>query len=66
MGLPVDTQYFTPLMLLVPHLRSQWRNKSVSFAQVSNLIRQLQIVSYFKRRETVLEFNQFYAKERIV
>ena len=55
-GLAMNSDQYAPLMLLVPHLRSQQGMKSVSFVQILNLANKLQVVSYFKRRETVMEY----------
>lgn len=51
-------------MLLVPHLRSQKMLKAVSFVQILNLANKLQVVAYFKKRETVVEYQRLYLRER--
>jgi hypothetical protein len=64
-GLPINTQGFAPLMLLIPSITSQHRHRSVSFIQILNLLNKLQVVSYFKRKETVEEFHKSYKQERL-
>lgn len=63
-GLPIDTQGFAPMVLLVPHMRSQPGWKAVSFIQILNLLNKLQVVSYFNRRDTVEEFHKNYQADR--
>ena len=40
-GLPMGSQGFAPLVLLIPHIQSQHRHKSVSFVQILNLLNKL-------------------------
>ena len=55
-GIPTSSGQFAPMMLLVPHLRAQGFNKSVSFIQIVNILNKIQVVSYFQKQEIVTEF----------
>jgi hypothetical protein len=57
-GLPTASKQFAPLVLLVPHLMIQNYHKSVSFIHIINLIKKMQVMSYFEKKETQQEFNK--------
>ena len=63
-GLAHGSAGFVPLTLLVPHTSCQDHFYSISFLQISSLIRKLQTVSYFKRQETITDFHRQCLKER--
>lgn len=62
-GLPIESREYSPLMLLVPHMCSHGGDKSVSFVQIVATISKIQVISYFRSKETVNEFSKSYAKE---
>ena len=64
-GIPTSSGQFAPMMLLVPHLRAQGFNKSVSFIQIVNILNKIQVVSYFQKKEIVTEFAKAYNQDNI-
>jgi len=64
-GIPTNSGQFAPMMLLVPHLRAQGFNKSVSFIQIVNILNKIQVVSYFQKKEIVTEFAKAYNQDNI-
>ena len=50
-------------MLLIPHLRSHCKDSSVSFIQIVSTITKIQVISFFRSKETVNEFSKSYSKE---
>lgn len=50
-------------MLLVPHMCSHPNDKSISFVHIVATINKIQVISYFRSKETVNEFSKSYAKE---
>ena len=63
--MPTSSGKFAPMMLLVPHLRAQGYNKSVSFLQIVNILNKIQVVSYFQKKEIVTEFAKAYNQDNI-
>ena len=62
-GLPIDSKQYAPLMLLVPHMSSHPCDSSISFVHIAATINKVQVISYFRSKETVNEFSKSYAKE---
>jgi hypothetical protein len=67
-GLPVDSMSpgQSPLVFLVPHLRSQLSNYSVSMINISNILTSLLVTACIVKEDQVRDLRQEAAKDREV
>jgi hypothetical protein len=50
-GIPIESDEFSPMLLLVPHTRAQSFNMAVSLSHVSNIIMSLLVCSYEEKQD---------------
>jgi hypothetical protein len=44
-GIPIDSQNFTPVISLIPHIASQSGNNSISMVNISNMLHSILVTS---------------------
>jgi len=57
-GVPVDSEEYSPLILLIPHLRSQIGNCGISMLNISSILHSILVTSCILKEEQQKELEK--------